>query len=102
MDLTPVNYATIFSLGAAGCFSMARCLQLLERRRNRTRLAKEPGEHDDGKDGQPVRDLFPNGEKMQILRAIKDLRRENEERRDENAETAAICRKIAEHLRIEV
>ena len=93
-DLTLVQYATIFSLGAAGCFSMARCLQLLERRRNRQRL--EHGEEQ----GKSVRDLFPNGEKAQMLRAIRDLQRENETRREENAATAAMVQRIATHLKV--
>ena len=46
--------------------------------------------------------LFPNGERRQIIRAIKDLRAENEARLDELRELKQIVVRIAQHLKIEV
>jgi hypothetical protein len=62
---------------------MAKLLQIIERRRNRKSGALDT----------PVKDLFPNGEKTAIIRAIHDLQDESETRRREH-------KKIMEHLGI--
>jgi hypothetical protein len=82
----------VFSLGASGCLGMAKLMQALEKRRN----SKATG-------GQaPIRELFPNGEKTAWLRALSDLREENELRRKETRSLRAIVEQIAERLKISV
>lgn len=87
---------------------MARLMQTLERRRNAkmhlTEHHTEPlGDHE--KEVQPEKamsELFPNGERMQVIRAIKALQRENEKRRDQYLDLRAIVEEIAARLKIPV
>lgn len=87
----------IFGTGAAGCLSMAKLLQTLERRRN---LKTAHGETDDEEAEQSIRELFPNGERRQVIRAINDLKRENEARREEYQTILGHVARIASHLKI--
>lgn len=81
MDI--VQGFAVFATGAAGCLSMAKLMQTLERRRN----AKH------GVSDQPAKDLFPNGEKAAIIKAIHDLQ--------DDGEASRRCqRKIMDHLGI--
>jgi len=109
-----VQAVSVFSLSAAGCLSMAKLMQTMERRRNaRARIDDRPAQkaqpprqnedEDEDEDAKAMSELFPNGERRAVIRAVKDLRRENERRRNENQELKAmledLSEQIAAHLR---
>jgi hypothetical protein len=81
-----------FALGAAGCLSMVKLLQTIERRRGKT----EPSPDEKRRTNR----LFPNGEREQIIAAIDDLQLAGRARRKEHAELKADVARIAEHLGI--
>lgn len=91
-----VQAVTVFSTGAAGCLAMAKLMQTMERRRN-AHSQQEAEEEDEEKS---IRELFPNGERRQVIRAIQDLKRENETRREENQNMMGYLERIAAHLKI--
>jgi hypothetical protein len=89
MEILPqlTQNAQTFAFAAAGCLSMAKALQIREKRRgldNRTTLRK----------------LFPTEEQDEIIRQIDDLREENRERRKEYIEIRAALGRISDHLGI--
>lgn len=98
---------SIFSLGAGGMLSFVKLLQAVQRRRAAKAEEDEPESGPD--EVKPMKELFPNGEKRQVIREIARLRRESDRLQlaheallDGQTELKTALQKIAVHLRIEL
>jgi hypothetical protein len=85
--------ATTFAAGAAGCLSMAKLLQTLERKRRESRPIFPISV-------VPAPRLFPDGAHDEMIAAIDELKIANRERRREYSDLKAHVERISEAIEL--